>query len=214
MPQYDQGQFIYDKLTSGTVADRNRVYRACSWVGSALRNHGFEFRSMNDGLIPTETRIRLNVVKPYETYREPFAGYTPTIAPQLNDGLPLYRFNTGERAPVVQDAEAAQTACDMIDVVPNPYYGFSSYETSRLDNRVKFINLPQRCDISIYNVSGTLVRRFKKDNALTFLDWDLRNQINVPVASGVYICHFEVPGVCERVVKWFGVMRPVDLQNF
>ncbi|HMQ76157.1 MAG TPA: T9SS C-terminal target domain-containing protein [Flavobacteriales bacterium] len=214
MPQYDQGQFIYDKLTSGTVADRNRVYRACSWVGSALRNHGFEFRSMNDGLIPTETRIRLNVVKPYETYREPFAGYTPTIAPQLNDGLPLYRFNTGERAPVVQDAEAAQTACDMIDVVPNPYYGFSSYETSRLDNRVKFINLPQRCDISIYNVSGTLVRRYKKDNALTFLDWDLRNQINVPVASGVYICHFEVPGVCERVVKWFGVMRPTDLQNF
>jgi hypothetical protein len=115
---------------------------------------------------------------------------------------------------MVQQATVAETACDLIDIVPNPYYAFSGYETSRLDNRVKFINLPQTCTISIYNVSGTLVRKFRKDNGLTYLDWDLKNQVNVPIAGGVYICHIDVPGVCERVVKWFGVIRPVDLQNF
>ena len=99
-------------------------------------------------------------------------------------------------------------------MVPNPYYAFSAYETGRLDNRVKFTNLPQECTISIYNVSGTLVRQYRKDNDLTFLDWDLKNQNNVPIAGGMYIVHIDSPGVCERVIKWFGALRPVDLQNF
>jgi len=101
-----------------------------------------------------------------------------------------------------------------MNVVPNPYYAWSSYETDRLDNRVKFTNLPELATISIYNVSGTLVRRFTKDNALTFLDWDLKNQRNVPIAGGLYIIHIEAPDVCERVIKWFGALRPTDLQNF
>ena len=214
MPQYDAAEFMFDRLSSGTVADLTRVFRACNWVGTAIVNPGYQLKTPEQGLIPTETRIRLNVARPYDTYRQPFATYDPPINPQRNDGLPLYAFNTGERAVIVDDQATAETACDLISVVPNPYYGFSGYETSRLDNRVKFVNLPERCTISIYNVSGTLVRRFKKDNGLTFLDWDLRNTTNVPVASGVYICHIDVPGVCERVVKWFGVMRPIDLQNF
>ena len=76
------------------------------------------------------------------------------------------------------------------------------------------INLPQSCTISIYTVSGTLVRKFRKDNDLTYLDWDLRNASNIPIAGGVYICHVDVPGVGEKVIKWFGAMRPIDLQNF
>ena len=30
-----------------------------------------------------------------------------------------------------------ENALEMINVVPNPYYGYSSYETNQLDNRVK-----------------------------------------------------------------------------
>ncbi len=214
MPQYDEGVFIHDRLASGSGAELTRAFRACNWVGTAVLNQGYQLRSIQDGLIPTETRILLNVASPYRTYRQPTPDYVPAINPQRNNGLPLYAFNTGERAVIMEDQPTAETACDLINVVPNPYYGFSGYETSRLDNRVKFVNLPQQCVISIYNVSGTLVRRFRKDNALTFLDWDLRNATNVPIASGVYLCHVEVPGVCERVVKFFGVMRPIDLQNF
>ncbi len=114
----------------------------------------------------------------------------------------------------IRIGSTAESSLDLINVVPNPYYAYSGYETTRLDNRIKFINLPQACTISIYSVSGTLVRKFRKDNDLTYLDWDLKNANNIPIAGGVYICHVDVPGVGERVIKWFGVLRPIDLQNF
>lgn len=207
MPMYDEGQFIYTNLMQNTTASRTRVYRGVNWVGSALRVTGRQ-------LLETEVRIRLNVEKAYRPYRQPFAGYEPAIAPERNNGLPLYTFSTSGLAVQTNVAEVANEMLDIINVVPNPYYAFSGYESSRLDNRIRFINLPQECTISIYNVSGTLVRKYRKDNELTYLDWDLKNANNIPIAGGVYICHVEVPGVGEKVLKWFGVMRPLDLQNF
>ena len=49
---------------------------------------------------------------------------------------------------------------------------------------------------------------------LTYLEWDLKNDRNVPIAGGVHIIHVDAPGVGEKIVKWFAVMRPVDLENF
>ena len=136
----------------------------------------------------------------------------PAFAPfaTLTDVTYIYY----RQATITNDAPTLEDALSSINIVPNPYYAFSGYETSRLDNRVKFINLPQRCTISIYNVGGTLVRKFRKDNDLTYLDWDLKNSANIPIAGGVYICHVEVPDVGEKVLRWFGAMRPIDLQNF
>ena len=34
------------------------------------------------------------------------------------------------------------------------------------------------------------------------------------IAGGVYIIHVDVPGIGEKVLKWFGVMRPIDLDTF
>jgi hypothetical protein len=105
---------------------------------------------------------------------------------------------------------------DDVNVVPNPYYGVSSYETSRLDNRVKVTNLPadKSVTIRIYDAGGILVRTLEKDSPDTFIDWDLKNERSVPIAGGVHIFHIDVPGVGEKIVKWFGVMRPIDLDNF
>jgi flagellar hook assembly protein FlgD len=103
---------------------------------------------------------------------------------------------------------------DCINVVPNPYYAFSSYEQNKLDNRVKITNLPEQCVVSIYDMNGTLVRQYDKADPITSLDWDLKNFKNIPIASGTYIIHIDVPGVGEKILKWFGVMRPVDLDNF
>ena len=102
----------------------------------------------------------------------------------------------------------------MIGIVPNPYYAYSKYETSKLDNRVKITNLPEECTIRIYNLSGTLVRQYHKADPLTFQDWDLKNSKNVPIAGGVYIIHIDVPDIGQKVLKWFGVMRPIDLDTF
>ena len=57
------------------------------------------------------------------------------------------------------------------------------------------------------------MRRFEKANEKTSLDWDLKNHVDIPVAGGVYLIHVEVPGVGERTLKWFGVMRPTDLNG-
>ena len=63
---------------------------------------------------------------------------------------------------------------NQIQVVPNPYYGYSAYETTDLDDRIKITNLPPQCELTIFNMSGKLVRQIKKDNPLTSQDWDLK----------------------------------------
>ncbi|MDG1148592.1 MAG: T9SS type A sorting domain-containing protein, partial [Crocinitomicaceae bacterium] len=105
------------------------------------------------------------------------------------------------------------SALDLINVVPNPYYAYSQYERNRLDTRVKITNLPERCTVKIYSTNGKLVRTFKKDNSITSIDWDLNNHKNIPVAGGVYLIHVDVPGVGEKVLKFFGGMRQIDLQG-
>jgi flagellar hook assembly protein FlgD len=106
---------------------------------------------------------------------------------------------------------------ELINVVPNPYYGYSEYENNQLDNRIKITNLPQIATISIYTVSGTLIKKLKKDDAMTSIDWDLKNDYGIPIASGLYIIHVatEINGEKkEKVIKWFGTLRPIDLDTF
>ena len=64
-------------------------------------------------------------------------------------------------------------------------------------------------------MAGSLIRTFTKDDqSITSVDWDLKNHKGVPIASGVYILHINVPGVGDKVIKWFGSLRPPDLTNF
>lgn len=46
------------------------------------------------------------------------------------------------------------------------------------------------------------------------MDWDLKNDHGIPIASGLYIIHIDATGVGEKILKWFGVLRPVDLDTF
>jgi hypothetical protein len=134
-----------------------------------------------------------------------------------NNWMPLYSFSTDGFEVNTGVTSVIEGALDLAltNVVPNPYYAFAPiYENTRFDNRVKIINLPERCTVRIYNTAGVLVRTLEKDNPLTFLEWDLKNERFVPIAGGVHIFHIEVPGVGEKVVKWFGAMRPIDLDNF
>ena len=62
-------------------------------------------------------------------------------------------------------------------------------------------------------LTGKLIRRFKKESPITYQDWTLTNHQNIPVSSGIYLIHVEIPGVGERVLKAFIAMRMVDLEN-
>ena len=140
----------------------------------------------------------------------------------LNKFNPLYTFNTDGIVAITDSSLIAQNSMDVIRAVPNPYYGYSSYENNQLDNRIKITNLPRRADISIFSVSGTLVRRLQKDDNLSSIDWDLKNDFNIPISSGLYVIHIkgmfpeENGQVVERekIIKWFGALRPIDLDTF
>ena len=195
---------MYDDLkvlaTSGPA--RVRVWGTCMWASMPLVRPGFEFDPYTE--LPTETRFRIRMVQQYSN-RE---------VDNTNNGNPKFQFSTSGIATQTNKLEVAKSALDIIRVVPNPYYGFSQYETSQLDNIVKITNLPPRCQITIYSTNGTLVRQIRKDNADTFVQWDLRNQYNVPIASGVYLIHIDAGDAGEKVIKWFGALRPVDLNSF
>ena len=214
VPAYDQGQYLYGKFgpDAGNNDDR-KAMRGCTWVGSSLTNPEFAMLPIEEGLIPTETRIRLRVAKQYRRYAHDRSDVDDTEG-TANNNNPLYRFSTADVATVTGDNPTLTNALDDVRVVPNPYYAYSQYETSKLDNRVKITGLPEVCTVRIYSLAGTLVRTFDKADPLTYLEWDLKNDRNVPIAGGVHIVHVDAPGVGEKIVKWFAVMRPVDLDNF
>jgi len=141
----------------------------------------------------------------------------------VNDNWPMYKFSTIGMEPY-EDLAKLKSDVDLISVTPNPYYAYSNYERNALDNRVRFANLPSNCTISIYNIGGTLIRQFIVDNSAdsdhgggnykgNTLDWDLKNFAGVPIAGGTYLIHVKSPHG-EKVIKWFGVIRTVDLTTF
>jgi hypothetical protein len=194
---------------------KNNAIRTFQWVGLPTLAPGFSLLSLNDGLIPTETRLRFRVDVPFRQ------AILPGITPR-NDGYPIYFFTTRDIA--VRPLEASnntsdrQKLLDGIRVVPNPYYGYSGYENNRLDNRVRITNLPNRATISIYSIDGTLIRRLEHVNSEEttrgFEDWDIRNAKGLQIASGMYLLHVKAEGLGETVIKWFGAMKPADITDY
>ena len=214
VPAYDSGQYLYGKFGPDAASnDDRKAMRGCTWVGSSSIGSGAQMLSIQEGLIPTETRIKLRVAKDYRRYAHDRSDVDETEGTPNNNN-PLYRFSTADVATVTGDVPTLTNALDDVRVVPNPYYAYSQYETSKLDNRVKITGLPEVCTVRIYSIAGTLVRTFNKADPLTYIEWDLKNDRNVPIAGGVHIVHVNAPGVGEKIVKWFAVMRPVDLDNF
>lgn len=207
VPAYDEGAFIYGKLSLNNFdpgdPDKRRVFKDAMWVNMPILAPGGKFLS-------NKVTFNLRVTKPY---LNDFAPGWSVTAP-VNENLPMYTFSTSEFATVREDLTTAESALDLIKAVPNPYYANSKYERSQLENVVKIINLPEACVVTIYTVNGIKVRQYKKDSPITSLDWDLKNHQAIPVASGVYLMHIDVPGVGEKVIKWFGTIRQIDLNSF
>jgi hypothetical protein len=191
--------FLYNKWLAVEGNDntaKREMYGSMTWVSYPMLQFG-------QSLLSTDVTIKLRINKEYKNF----------VGSGENGGKPMYGWSMDDIATKVGSQDQLKEALAMINVVPNPYYAFSEYERTRIETKVKITNLPERCTVSIYTVSGKLVRTFKKDSPVTSLDWDLTNSKAIPVAGGVYLIHVEVPGVGERVIKFFGGMRQVDLQG-
>jgi hypothetical protein len=220
VPRYDKGAAIYKMLkaaeqgiTSVYNIKRNAVFSSAMWVNIPLLANNHELRE-------SDARIRLRVSKPYARAYSSRWGTAQTLpssdtaAVQENHNFPMYTFNTAALQTVLNDNATAKDGLKLINIVPNPYYGYSEYEKTALENVVKITNLPVKCTISIYTLNGSLVRRLEKEDDMTSVEWDLKNDVRIPIASGMYIIHVKADGIGERTLKWFGVLRPIDLDGY
>ncbi|MCB9335242.1 MAG: T9SS C-terminal target domain-containing protein [Flavobacteriales bacterium] len=192
------------QINSGIKNTRLYIAQNCIWTGVPMLNQGQTWLS-------TDARVQLRVERPYEKYS---TVNSTNAEPTGNATRPMYMFTMDGFAAETGVSDLAKEALKDIKAVPNPYYAYSEYESDKLDTRIKFTNLPEECTVSIYNVNGTLMRRFQKADSKTSLDWDLKNSFGIPVAGGVYLIHIDVPGIGEKVIKWYGVTRPTDLGGF
>lgn len=246
-------------FANNTVNILHNIWTDAMWVNIPLLvDSRYAFKNPAD--MPCDAKASLRVKKPYKygmsgVYSNTISAFLSAqvpspIVPDLtgstytrltkdllaspqNNNFGLYTFNTSDIFTEINSGDEHKSALDLINVVPNPYYAYSSYETGRIDNRVRITNLPNKCKIKIFTLNGTLVRTFDRDvsgqediygtetgsdfvraKRLPYQDWDLKNQSGISVASGLYIIHIDVPGVGEKILKWFGVMRPLDLQSY
>ncbi|HEX3074365.1 MAG TPA: hypothetical protein VHP30_12200 [Ignavibacteriales bacterium] len=104
-------------------------------------------------------------------------------------------------------AEKAKGELNNIYTVPDPYIVVSALERKvineaegRGDRRIDFVNLPQQCTISIFTVSGKLVRKLthSSDSNESRAIWDLRTKDGLEISHGVYFYVVEAPGIGKK----------------
>jgi hypothetical protein len=121
-----------------------------------------------------------------------------------NSSADTFTFTTAGLEMVENDFDP-----DRITVWPNPYYGYNPEERDALDRRVQFSHLPTEgpATIRIFALDGTLVRTIKhNDTGSQHTYWDMKNNFELPVASGMYIAHVET-NRGDKVLK-LAVIQP------
>ncbi|MBP7102871.1 MAG: hypothetical protein KBA86_06430 [Bacteroidales bacterium] len=212
-PAYDQGKWAFDLLTQSEnqtnstlrIRDKAVLYKNIMWTSIPLAHPNFKW-------LDNDATIKLRVSRPYQRWS---SSTGVGVTNPVNNNLPWYKFSTKSMETLRNVVDSVISAMDLINVVPNPYYARSSYEADQLDTRIKIINLPQACEIRIYTLNGVLIRTLKKDNTETYVEWDLKNEADIPIAGGVYLIHItDLKTKLTKTLKWFGIQRPTDVNAF
>ena len=97
---------------------------------------------------------------------------------------------------VVPRAAVATASLDAVRVVPNPYVVASGWETGK-EKILQFTHLPEQATIRIFNSAGERVRVIEHNGqtsiAPSIATWDLKNESNQVVASGLYFFYLDSP---------------------
>ncbi|HNX20776.1 MAG TPA: hypothetical protein PKG88_00275 [Bacteroidales bacterium] len=222
---YDEGKWVKAKFDqfvglnnddpSATVYNRRRQLKMQLFNNVMWTSIPMPAPYQENNWLSNDAKVKIRVSRPYLRFSSRWLSDQNTVETLPNKGYPMYSFTTKNIAPTTKEVTTHTSILDNINIVPNPYYGFSAYESTALETYVKITNLPEKCDISIFTVSGTLVKRISKGDAeSTFVTWDLKNDAAIPVAGGIYIIHINAPNIGERTLKFFCAMRPTDLNAF
>ncbi len=223
--KYDEGKQLYTDFTAAktSVARAIKVVRDnITWCSMpALFDNTIKLNPLGNGptgLIPNDLTVSLRVRNPYNVDK----------GTNENQAHNLYRFIIGNQSSqVVVKKDEYDDAMRDINVVPNPYYAYSAYETGQFSNIVKITNLPPKCNVTIYSLDGKFIKQYKRDEKPVLIndasrglterqiapdiEWDLTNFKSIPIASGTYLIHVEQPETgAVKIIKWFGVIRKFD----
>ena len=114
-----------------------------------------------------------------------------------------YVLDTAPNAPIARSLERRKDDLEKIGIVPNPYYGYSTYEVGD-EREVRFTNMPPGSTVSVFTLSGSKIRTLQSEaqsngsgspaTSETVMSWDLRNTAGRLVGSGVCSCSRESAG--------------------
>jgi len=133
--------------------------------------------------------------------------------------LDEFQFQTRKEGVLSFDEQ--KSLFDKVNVFPNPLYGYNvatSYTGSAADEPfVTFTNLPnEEITVKLYSLSGNLLRTIRKEagSASPFLNWDLKNENGLRVASGLYLAIVSSPTYGEKVLKFSIIMPQKQLPRY
>ena len=168
-----------------------------------------------DGVLPA--KCRLSVAGEYPLTRLTLFSKVKTDVPTPGVDLPkpgtvvkvvtwktlkstdVFKFNATK--PKRSDVAVGKTTLNRISVYPNPYFGANTLEKNKYQRFVRFTNLPAMATIRISTLAGVFVQRIDKNSTSPFVDWNLLNADNIPVASGVFLAYVEIPDVGTKILK-------------
>ena len=222
--EYDGCESLAEQLTTTSFSVRARAVSFITWTAIPLPKE--PLLSLEEGLIPNELTVKLRVTNPFnkEINVQDLEDPTKFVT---NGGLPVYEFAFNDVEAKQIEPKQYSDALDNVQVVPNPYYAYSSYERDKFQNVVKVTNLPPRAIVTIYTLDGKFIQQFNRDafpiknkginpaikesQIAPDLEWNLKNSKGIPVSSGVYLFHVFAPELgVEKSIKWFGVNRRFD----
>ena len=94
-----------------------------------------------------------------------------------------------------------------IKVVPNPYIVWSGFEEYNYERIMRFTQLPEKCTITVFTITGEKVIKLEHDNPLSgALEWNVRTVNNQEIAPGLYVFTVETPEGGKHIGK-FAVIR-------
>jgi hypothetical protein len=212
---YDGCKLYRDRL-NGSAFRKISALRSITWAGMPYLRSNTKLTTYAQGLIPGDATVKLRVNNPY----------APLRGKNTNNIHPSYRFDMKGVQPVALTTTEVDSTLNMIGVAPNPYYGFSAYEVNSFTTTVKITNLPAKSTITIYTLDGKYIRQFKRDETpfinptqtnpgvrskqiMPDLEWDLKNEKGIPIASGVYLINVNSE-LGQRTLKFFAVNRQFD----
>jgi hypothetical protein len=208
------------------VWDTERNIQLCVGIKDNNKSGGIQDTSLTDW----ENTLDLDWVivfdRDYETYADnlqpfydnPYSGWAWQFWDEsrfsIGDVLQLHFVNpinaeveSFHWTTDVAGASYDEDALDQIQVFPNPYFGYHSDQTNVSGPFVTFSNLPeQECIIRIYTLGGQLVKRIDH-MAGSYENWNLLNEHNQVVASGIYLVHIEVPELGNKILK-LAILQP------